>query len=438
MKRICVIEIAGLSCRLAGRNAGLWVNSLPTPPRPMLATFPAVGPSIQASMTTGVEPGKHGVISGGLYRRESMTLSFDERSNTLLNKKRFWHSRKLPGRPRTAMLFCYNSLAGAADLMLGITTYGPSNGLLTDQPRGLYDELAAKIGQFNSRDYNGPDATWRAGGWISAAAGEIWLAHKPDLLWVYLPGINFEAVRGGADSPQAGQALVEVDKIAAGLGLTVLESGSQAIIVSNGGMTDVRMVCLPNQLLRAAGLLEVVQTAEGEMPDLARSRAFAMTDHQVAYLYCRDEQSVQDAQKVLGEALGVAGIFRPEEKFCAGAGRYRAGSRVILARPDCWFAYPWWKSPDRAPVLAGRLDVPGKIGHDPCEVFGSGQQGGIDPDAARVRASRGLVSCDAADQCVLAATCPLDLPAEIRATDVPAVLQGVMFESAAVPSRCRA
>ncbi|MCP4374729.1 MAG: alkaline phosphatase family protein, partial [bacterium] len=94
MKRICIINIAGLSRRLISGRSGLWVDSLtPAAGGAMRPTLPAVASSVQASMTTGCEPGQHGVIAGGVFRRQSKHLSLSERSNTLLNKKRFWHGR---------------------------------------------------------------------------------------------------------------------------------------------------------------------------------------------------------------------------------------------------------------------------------------------------------------------------------------------------------
>ena len=77
MNRICVINISGASCDLVRNDGQLWIGSLPFSPRPMEATFPALAASVQASMTTGAEPGEHGIVAGGLFRRESRTVSFD-------------------------------------------------------------------------------------------------------------------------------------------------------------------------------------------------------------------------------------------------------------------------------------------------------------------------------------------------------------------------
>ena len=42
---------------------------------------------------------------------------------------------------------------------------------------------------------------------------------------------------------------------------------------------------------------------------------------------------------------------------------------MALARPDTWFAYPFWLDDDRAPDYARTVDIHRKPGYDPCELF---------------------------------------------------------------------
>ena len=427
MKRVCVIDIAGADMALVRRDRELWVNSLPSAPRPMLATFPAVPASVQASLTTGVEPGVHGVVGGGLYRRESRTLSLDERSNTLLSRKRFWHSRHLPQRPKVAMVFWCNSLAGAADVALGTPTYGASSCELVGQPMELYAELAAAVGGYDPGLCHGPWASWAASAWIALAAEGIWRRHRPDLQWVHLPGVDFEAVRHGLGSPWVFEAMRVVDLLARRLADAVAAGGGETLVLSDGGYVPVGRAGLPNLRLRRAGLLKVVRTDGGEAIDLHNSRAFAMVDHQVAHLFCADASAAEDAAAALRDDPAVAAVAAREELFCQGAGRQRAGERIALAAGDAWFSYRWWSDEAEAPDVAFRADVQGKCGYDPCELFPGSGPGRIDPDPARVRASRGLVGPGAAGQCLLAATCGLPVDATVKATDVPEIVRGVMF-----------
>jgi len=423
MNRVCVIDIAALSPRLLAHDTSLWINSLACPPRAMKPTFPAVQASVQASMTTGVGPGQHGVIGGGLYRRQCGELSFDERSNTLLMKKRFWHSRRFT-MPKVAMVLWSNPLAGAADIVMGAMSYGPAGVSLAEHPVGLYGELVDSLGACDTSLLRGPRASWPCAGWLVSAAQEIWRRHKPDLQWVYLPGVDFEVVRWGVESAQAIEAMRVLDMQARRLADDVLADGGSVVVVSDGGYVDVSRVAFPNVALCQAGLLKVVPTDLGDMPDLQSSAAFAMVDHQVAHVYCKDNSAARAAGEVLRGMAGVDKVLDRQEVFESGLGMERAGEKVLLAAPDAWLSYRWWTDDSHAPRTAARWDVQGKLGFDPCEFFaGQGGAGGrIDANPGRVRASRGLVPASAADFGVFGASIDVGGEQCLDVTDVPHIV----------------
>lgn len=427
MGRVCVIDIAGLSCRVLRGRGELWINRLPGSPRPISATLPATTASVQASMTTGVEPGVHGVIGGGIYRRQAKALSFEERSNTLLSKKRFWHSQHLPARPKVALVFWSNPLAGAADVVLGANTYCGMSRAVVEHPVGLRDELKDALGAMDASLLCGPGASDRVSGAIAAAAEQIWLRRRPDLQWVYLPGLNFEIVRHGLDSPEAEAALVRIDALARRLAEAVSGAGGETFIVSSGGYVPVSRVAFPNVRLAEAGMLKVTRGEGGPRLDLVGSRAFAVVDHQVAHLFCLDESSADEAADVVAADPAVAVVRHRDELIAPGLGRDRAGERIALAAPDAWFDYRWWTEQSEAPAGAVQVGDPGKCGYDPCELFAGGEPGTIDPDPARVKASRGLLDVDPDDQCVLAATCEPAISAAQKVTDLPAILSSILF-----------
>lgn len=430
MPRVCVIDIAGLSGRLLARAKGLWINSLPFAPRPMKATFPAVSASVMASMTTGVSPGVHGVIAGGIFRRQCKALSLDERSNTLLNKKRFWHSREFPRRPKVSLLFWANPLAGAADCVIGSFAYGPSSEMIADTPLGLYGQISAEIGPFEPSDVRGPAASWRASQWIAPAAQILWRTQKPDLQWVYLPGINFQAIRDGVDSDSVREVLVAMDGLARALAQDVLASGGEVIVTSDGGYVDVSRVAVPNVLLRRAGLLAAKAGDLGEVIDFEASRAMVMVDHQVGHLYCRDAAAAAEAAAVLSQDSAIAAIVPREELFEQGLGRYRSGERIVLAAPDAWLAYRWWEEAASPPAFAAQADAAGKGGYDPCELFAGPAPGTIDLRLGNIRASRGLVPAPGGDPCVLAASTDLPAPDDLNVMHLPQMVRWVMGEKA--------
>ncbi len=429
MKRVCVIDVAGLSLRSLSASGDGWLSSLTFGPKPLRTVFPSVPPTVQASMTTGVGPGVHGIIGGGLFRRQSRRLGLDDRSNTLLNKKRFWHSRHLPARPTVAMLFCYHPLAGGADVVVGVSSYGASCGHVVSQPVSVGRSLSEKLGRAEARGIRGPAADWRAGEWIASAACELLRDRKPDLMWVHLPGAQFEMIRHGPDSSRAAEAVAGVLGLSGRIAECVGELGGETVVVGGGGYLAVSNVGRPNERLRRAGLLEFVDTPDGLVPDLDRSRAIAMVDHQVAHLFCEDESVAADAAEAVAEDPAVESVRPRDELFEPGLGHDRAGERIAVARPDAWLAYPWWDAEDRPPREAARPDFAGRCGYDPCELFPGRSPGDIDPDPSRVRACRGRDDIEAADDCVIAATGDVPLRGERPGvTEVAAALKRVMFE----------
>jgi hypothetical protein len=100
---------------------------------------------------------------------------------------------------------------------------------------------------------------------------------------------------------------------------------------------------------------------------------------------------------------------------------------------DAWLAYPWWEA-DQTPQKLSPI----KCGYDPCELFAEPC-----PQAAAVRASRGLTEISAQDQAILAGT--FELPpaaikanfaasnfAAIKASDFAALARSLIFEPAHV------
>jgi hypothetical protein len=467
MKRICIVDVAGLSPGLLRSVPRLWMNGLAQAPSPMAPTFPAVSASVQASMTTGVGPGVHGIIAGGIYRRQSKAMSFEERSNTLLSKKRFWHAKDMPRGTMVSLVFWANSLAGAADFVLGANTYHCSDSQLLGQPMELYWDIRKALPPFDHSMLWGPGASWQGARWIAQAAGEIWREYRPDLQWVYLPGLNFEIVRHGLKSGEAagsrssvrttarpapadvGQVcptyqlpaeventLAEMDAMVHELAHGVLLDGGEVIVVSDGGYVGVNHWALPNLRLREAGLLKVIRTPEGEAVDLENSQAVAMVDHQVGHLFV-DESVADAAARAVAADPAVAAVVPRDELFAPGLGHDRCGERIILAKNDAWLAPQWWdgragspsrsampaRQDDQSPADAGQVCPTYHCGYDPTELFADT---GVDGGLSLVRASRGLVSPDPLDGCVFAST-DGQAKAPPGVTDLPGTIREMML-----------
>jgi hypothetical protein len=141
------------------------------------------------------------------------------------------------------------------------------------------------------------------------------------------------------------------------------------VVVSEYGLEAVDMPVHPNRALRSAGLLSVRETPIGEMLDTFASRAFCVSDHQLAHVYAKDPEAAQEARCVLAALDGVEWVLEGEDKRDSGLDHPRAGDLVCVARQGAWFSYYYWLDDARAPDFAPTVDIHRKPGYDPCELF---------------------------------------------------------------------
>jgi predicted AlkP superfamily pyrophosphatase or phosphodiesterase len=239
MARVCVIDIPGLSQKLlnavpANSSLGKWIGTQRV--AGLTPSWPAVTCSVQATLTTGVPPERHGIIANGIatfrseaeqrlvdpsnfldYRRD---VSFWEQSNQFVEAPRFWQDASGKSKWKTAMLFWQNCMPGfveplkpAADIVLTPKpehgTDGKITSLLWANPRELVRDLFAQFGPFPLMNYWGPLAKIDSSRWIARAAAHVWATHAPQLQLVYVPHLDYDLQRFGPDSPQAILALAD-------------------------------------------------------------------------------------------------------------------------------------------------------------------------------------------------------------------------------------
>ena len=107
VKHLIVVDIAGLEPRLISEDRTPNISSLSAKGelvniRPV---FPAVTCTSQASMLSGTYPRQHGIISNGLYDRQTHTVSFWEQSSSLVQAEKVWDIAKKGGSGRTTAAF---------------------------------------------------------------------------------------------------------------------------------------------------------------------------------------------------------------------------------------------------------------------------------------------------------------------------------------------
>ena len=411
MNRVCLIDLPGLSRELlahipADSGLGRWIAQQRI--QSLSPSWPAVTCSVQATLTTGQPPARHGIVSNGVatyrspadaalvdasnfadYRRN---VSFWEQSNQFLGVPRFWQNEDGKSKYKTALLFFQHSMPGfagtprpAADVVLTPKPdHGPDGKLVSlcwSNPPDLVPRLFKEFGPFPLMNYWGPMAGIASSQWIAKAAAAVWQTEKPTLQLVYVPHLDYDLQRFGPGSPQARKAVVDVAAAIEPLLQAVLNDGGKLLVLSEYTIDPVDRSIAPNALLRDAGLLTTLPTPDGEQIDYRRSKAFAMVDHQIAHLYS-SEPSAADLLRNAGLSILDRSVL-PHP---------RAGDFLLEAPAGAWLDYRWWKNPADAPSFATAVDIHRKPGYDPLELFFNPAARSIAQDASLVRGSHGRTS----------------------------------------------
>ncbi len=340
--------------------------------RPLRPTFPAVTCSVQASLLSGTPPDVHGIVANGYYDRATHEVKFWEQPDALVEAPRLWDLLKAKNPDcKTAVLFWQNSMFIQSDIVVTPRPLHLDSGMVQwcySKPAGYYEEVAGAIGDFKLQQYWGPVAGLGSSQWIARCARYTWEKHRPHLLAVYLPHLDYASQKYGPDSPQVGLALREVDGVAADL----LKLDATIVVCSEYALSPVRRAIYPNRLLRNAGLLRVREIAGKEYLDYERSDAFAMVDHQVAHIFCKPGMVETARQTLMWErpsGRDRSGQEWPSHIEFSTIAHPRAGELIAVAPPDEWFAYYWWEDWAKAPEFAFFVDIHRKPGYDPCELW---------------------------------------------------------------------
>ena len=391
-RKLLVVDCAALGADL--------VAKIPPPPglafRSVQTVFPAVTCVAQASFRTAAPPSRHGLVSNGGYFRDLRKVLFWEQAASLVAGERIWTKLRARGR-RVGMLFWQQSLGEDVDFVLSPRPiHKHEGGMIQDcysQPENLYARVAKQTGGgFNLMHYWGPLASRKSSEWIAAATQSVMAAPDlaPDLLFTYLPHLDYDLQRHGPDSPAAIKAALVLYDLLLGLkraceayGYDWLVFGDYAI----GGVTGAAV--LPNLALRQAVLFRTRGIRGMAYPDFFSSACFAMVDHEVAHVYCRDAKAAQQAREVLAALPGVEAVLDRTAQADHGLDHANSGELVLIAKAGSWFAYPWFTEKREAPDFATHVDIHNKPGYDPCELFFGWPPLSVSMNTAKIRGSHG-------------------------------------------------
>ena len=458
MTRTMVVDVAGLSQELAAEIPSLAALAARGVNLGLEPVLPAVTCPMQATLTTGEPPSRHGIVSNGLYFFDTAEVRFWEQSAHLVNAPRVWdlpvrnvergvrsEKRKKTAaseRPKVAMLFWQQSMYGTADVLLTPKPiHGPGDQLIQDcysRPADLFQRLGAgesalepgkPRGAFNLMHYWGPMAGLGSSRWIADASLAVWRDEKPDLLLTYLPHLDYTGHRAGPDSPAHHAAAKELEPLLAALLGAAEADGARVIVLSEYSFVPVRRAVALNRALREAGMLALREVAGAEYLHPGDSWAFAMVDNQVAHVYfpaTRDlAADLKKAKQAIAGLDGVAEVLERRTLAERGLDHVRSGELVVLAAPDAHFTYYWWLDDAKAPPFARTVDIHAKPGFDPAELLIDMAKRCIPLSADGIRGSHGLAAENGKGWGVfIAAGVPKELAARksLRATEVARLL----------------
>jgi predicted AlkP superfamily pyrophosphatase or phosphodiesterase len=337
---------------------------------------PAVTCSAQASFMTGTLPQDHGIVGNGWLFRDQMEVLLWRQSNRLVGGEKVWEAAKRRDPNFTcANMFWWYNMASSHDF--GATPrpiYKADGRKLPDcytVPAQLRERLTERLGPFPLFQFWGPATKIASTRWIAEASKLVMAEHDPTLTLVYLPHLDYDLQRFGPDGshPSVRQSLMDIDAVAGDLADTARASGRSVVVLSEYGITPVDRPIHINRALRDAGLLVTREEDGGELLDPMASRAFALSDHQIAHIYVADPELIPKVRSLVKELPGVEQIYGGDERKLVGLDHPRSGELIATADARSWFTYYYWKEDHRAPDFARTVEIHRKPGYDPVELF---------------------------------------------------------------------
>jgi predicted AlkP superfamily pyrophosphatase or phosphodiesterase len=405
---------------------------------PLRPPFPAVTCTAQATLTTGTAPREHGVVCNGMFERDRFAVRFWDQPTSMVKQPKLWERlRERDSSATTALLFFQNTMFASADVVVTPAPIHLDEGLVPwcySKPVGYYERLAERHGEFQLPWYWGPLAGSKASDWIAKAALDTLEEHRPTVTFVYLPHLDYNTQRFGADSDQFKADLKRMDEIVgeivAGLERLGLRDDTAIVAVSEYAMTNVQRPVLLNRALREQGLLGVRTIGGREYLDAELSTAFAMVDHQIAHVFVQPGQE-QRVRAILEAIPGVERVLDRRAQAAYEIDHPSSGDLIVIAEADAWFAYYWWLDDALAPPYAREIDIHRKPAYDPVELFFDPATRSIPLRPELVRGSHGRPpDLEAARPALIVASRGVSRPdaAELDMRAVPDVILGLLAE----------
>lgn len=378
MQRTLVILVVGLSPDLVGPHTpNIAKLAARGAMRPLNTVTPAVTCTAQSTLATGLMPSGHGAVANGWYFKDLREVLLWRQPNNLVDGEKIWDAGKARDPEFTcAKMFWWYNMYASADWSATPRPMYPADGRkIPDhyaEPPELHDELDARFGQFPLFKFWGPLADIESSDWIGKATAHVMDTRNPTLTLTYLPHLDYNLQRLGPDltHPRIQEDLKEIDDVCGELIEAANKTGQRIIIVSEYGITPATDAVHINRALRQAGLIRVRPEEFGrEILDCGASEAFAMADHQIAHIYVKNPDRIEEVRALVAGLDGVESVWGADGKRDNGLDHERSGELIAVSEADRWFSYYYWLDEAKAPDFARCVDIHRKPGYDPVELF---------------------------------------------------------------------
>jgi len=262
------------------------------------SVFPTVTYPSHTSMVTGVNPGKHGIVSN---------RSFDPLENDLESWR--WYSSEIRVEPLwqiaqrhgydTALVHWPVSLGAEVRWLLPefwrAKTTQDQKLMRVVSTAGLLDKVANEHPDFWSR-YVPPNVSDDA---LTDVALHILREGKPRLLFLHLVEVDAAQHHHGLDSVEARVAIEtddrQVARVLEQVRLLGLSEKTAVVVLSDHGFRPTGKMVRPCVLLREAGLIDV--SADGK---ISNWKATVLTNWGQAYVYLKDPADAASREQIRG------------------------------------------------------------------------------------------------------------------------------------------
>ena len=336
--------------------------------------LPAVTCSVQATYLTGKTPSEHGIVGNGWYFKEEHEVKFWRQSNSLIQSEKIWDKLKKQDSNFSCanMFWWYNMYSNADYSVTPRPNYLADGRKIPDvysYPAELRDYLQKELGTFPLFHFWGPKTSIKSSQWIADASLKTDVLHDPTLTLVYLPHLDYNMQRYGTDLTKISKDLREIDEVVKQLVEYYEAKSAHIILLSEYGITNVTNPIHLNRKLRQEGYLGIRVERGLELLDAGASKAFAVSDHQLAHVYVKNNEDIDKVKAILKSLKGVEQVLSGGEIKELQLDHERCGDLVVIADKDSWFTYYFWLDDKKAPDYARMVDIHKKPGYDPVEML---------------------------------------------------------------------